>query len=385
MRYCVKQKFYIDESGNTGDLVVSEKNNNFSNQKYFTLACVSLQDSHIKYLEEYIEKLKLKYKIQAPELKFSKINGLLGKKIDFVYELFKQIHKESTFIIELVDKKYLICANIVICLVNPPYFQRDAEQSEILHKVLCQWVYDNITLEFLIKFTNLARNPSEAGLKELFEELLILAKNVSDPLSEYIVESVTETIDIFGEFKEDKSLDREAYTYFLPLPDMSKKGQLIGILPYISSFCNIHARINNLFHRNLSEVEFIHDDQSYFDNIVKYYHDNAADNTIGESQKFGYSDFVFTNISSLKFQNDKATIGLQVADVVAGFINKAIPLLLGRKNDLDENEHTIMIRIIAHLYSQKSINFVLPPKHNDSLFKIFDRILFMNEKSSFFE
>ena len=376
----MKNKFYIDESGNTGDLVVSEKNSNFSNQEYFTLACVSLQDSRIKHLEEFVENLKLKYKIQAKELKFSKIKSLFGKNIDFVFELLNEIqkksYKKSYFIIEIVDKKYIICANIVNCLITPPYFQKDLEQEEMdfVHKYLPQWLYDNITLQFLIKFTNIARNPSEIGLKELFDELLILAKNVRDPLSEFIVESITDTMDIFEKFKKCENLDREAYTYFLPLPDISKKGQLIGILPYISSFCNIHARLNHLFHRNLSKVEFIHDNQSYFDDIIKYYHDSAVNNTM-DKRKFGFSDFVFTNISSLKFQDDKALIGLQIADIVAGFINKAIPVLLERKDAaLDEKKYNTMIRIITLLYSKHSINFVLPPKHNEYLFNYFNFI-----------
>ena len=59
----MEKKFYIDESGNTGDLIITKNNSNFSSQEYFTLACISLNDAELDEINEYIKKLKLKYKI----------------------------------------------------------------------------------------------------------------------------------------------------------------------------------------------------------------------------------------------------------------------------------------------------------------------------------
>jgi len=73
-------KYYIDESGNTGDLIMTEENLNFSSQEYFTLACIGLEDEKLIDLENYIKKLKKKYKIQNKELKFGKIMTYFWKK-----------------------------------------------------------------------------------------------------------------------------------------------------------------------------------------------------------------------------------------------------------------------------------------------------------------
>ncbi|MBO2680361.1 DUF3800 domain-containing protein [Shewanella algae] len=375
------KKFYIDESGNTGDLVVTEKDDNFSSQEYFTLACVGLNDSSLPDLEGFIKELKSKYKIQSPELKFSKMKGIFGKKIGFILELLKYIEESCNILIEVVDKKYFLSTTIVNCLVNPPYFQPDRDQNtnRLIHLELSQWVYDHVTKEFLIKFTNISRNPSEEGLIELFDDLLSLARETKDPLSDAVCLGIEESIDDFNLLKRNnKQVDRDAYTYFLPLPDTNKRGQLIGVLPYISSFYNLHARLNHLFQRNLSEVSIIHDNQSHFDEILKYYHSGAVENTNEESVTFDTADFVFLNSSSLQFQDDKGSIGLQVADLFAGLLNRAIPHLIYEDKTLTDAENAVLQRVMASLYYQQAINFVLPKKQNEKLFPILDRIVNLN-------
>lgn len=116
-------KYYIDESGSTGDLLMEEGNLDFSEQEYFTLACIGLDDNILVDLENFISKLKKKYKIQSKELKFGKIKHIFGKKIGFILELLKYIEEDSKVLIEIVDKRYIIATNIVNCLINPPYFQ----------------------------------------------------------------------------------------------------------------------------------------------------------------------------------------------------------------------------------------------------------------------
>ncbi|MGL2974566.1 DUF3800 domain-containing protein [Acinetobacter nosocomialis] len=370
----MEKKFYIDESGNTGDLIITKNNSNFSSQEYFTLACISLNDAELDEINEYIKKLKLKYKIQTSELKFSKMKGLFGKKTGFILELLKYIETNCSFIIEIVDKKYIVCTNIVHCFINPPYEQSDLELSESkkIHQEYSQWVYDNISLDFLIKFTDVARNPSENSVDELFCELLSLTQEVDDPSSQDIYNAILKSLNIFKKFKKNKHLDRDAYTYFLPLPETNKKGKLIGILPYVGSFYNIHARLNSLFDRDLSEVVLVHDNQSHFDEIIKLYHESAVVNTNEYSKVFNNADFVFLNISSLVFRDDKDSIGLQIADLFAGFVNKAIPYLI---NDEEKHISPILCRVLASLHYQGSFQFVLPKKHNERLINILDSII----------
>ncbi|MGR5131165.1 DUF3800 domain-containing protein [Vibrio alfacsensis] len=376
----MNKKYYIDESGNTGDLIVTEKNTNFSSQEYFTLACIGLENSRLDELFEYIEKLKKKYKIQSKELKFSKIKGLFGKKIGFMLELTKYIEEESDFIIEIVDKKYIVSTNIVNCLINPPYFQpnMEPEQAKSMHLELSQWVYDYVPEDFFIKFTNASRSPSEESLRVLFDDLLNITKEVNSPLTEAVCTGIEESLDDFHQFKKQNNLNREAYTYFFPLPDLNKRGEVLAILPYIGSFYNIHARLNYIFDRDLSNVVVVHDNQSHFDDILKHYHESATSTKVDNPSAFEYTDFNFTNISHLEFKDDKEAIGLQIADIYAGFINKSVSYLIRGESSLTDKEQTVLLRTLASIHFKVGVNYVLPRKHNDRLFSILDEIVRMN-------
>ena len=62
--------YYIDESGNTGDVLSTGNDFDFSGQPIFSLACVGVDQT--EKLDEFIHKLKSKYKIQGKELKSTK-------------------------------------------------------------------------------------------------------------------------------------------------------------------------------------------------------------------------------------------------------------------------------------------------------------------------
>ena len=374
-------KFYIDESGNSGDLIMTENNITFASQEYFTLSCIGLEDEILDDLEVFISTLKRKYKIQNSELKFAKIKHIFGKKIGFALELLKYIEENSKLLIEIVDKKYIIATNIVNCLINPPYFQskKDTETEQQLQLILAQWIYQYIPNQFFIDFSNISRNPSENALDKLFENLLNLTKTIDSELSETMIDYIKESIDDYQIMKnklKDYQNEREAYTYFLPLPDYNKRGELIGMLPYISSFANLHARLNHIYGDNLSSITIIHDNQAHFDDILINYHQSAKNDNYGNNQTFEVANFNFSNISNLEFHDDKNTLGLQVADIFAGLINKGISYIIKNEDYLNKNEYDILIQILTSLYYQKSINFVLPMEHNfEIIFPILEKRL----------
>lgn len=372
-------KFYIDESGNSGDLIMSDKNINFASQEYFTLACVGFEDEGLDNLETFINDLKRKYKIQIAELKFANIKHIFGHKIGFILELLKYIEEDSKFLIEIIDKKYIIAANIVNCLINPPYFQpeRDIEDEKKSNSILAQWIYEYIPNEFFIDFSNVSRNPSKNSLDKLFQDLMNLVKKIDTESSKALIILIEESIDDYqimqDKLKDNKS-GREAYTYFLPLPDYNKRGELIGMLPYIASFTNLHARLNHLYGVDLSSITIIHDNQVHFDDILTEYHKKAIDDN-ENNKKFEMANFNFTEITNLEFHNDKNKIGLQVADIFAGLINKGISYIVKNEDYLKQNEYSILLEILSSFYHQKNINFVLPMNHNlEIIFPILEKI-----------
>jgi hypothetical protein len=197
-------------------------------------------------------------------------------------------------------------------------------------------------------------------LEELFKELVEDIKKVDSELSESILRNVEESIDdyqrMIKELKDNQN-EREAYTYFLPLPDFNKREELIGILPHIASFTNLHARLNYLYKNDLSDVTIIHDNHAHFDEIIKNYHQSARNDKCIENLIIEMADFNFTSISNLEFHDDKNKIGLQVADIFARLINRAIPYIVNKETSLDEKEYAILLQILTSFYFQKSINF----------------------------
>jgi len=216
-------------------------------------------------------------------------------------------------------------------------------------------------------------------LNELFQNLIDEIEKINNESSNNIREKVKKSIDDLKTMKQqskDNDDMRDAYTYFLPLPDKNKRDELIGILPHIASFTNLHARLNSLHSHDLSSVTIIHDNHAHFDEIIEDYHKTAIDDTSDKNRVYEMADFNFTTISNLEFHDDKNKIGLQVADIFAGLINRAIPYIIKKEISLTEHEYAILLQILTSLYFQKSINFVLPLNHHlEDIFPVLDKQL----------
>jgi len=63
--------YYIDESGNSGDVLSAGENFDFCGQQVFSLACIGVSD--VVKLDDFISTLKNKHRIQGAELKSTKI------------------------------------------------------------------------------------------------------------------------------------------------------------------------------------------------------------------------------------------------------------------------------------------------------------------------
>ena len=55
--------YYMDESGNSGDLFFLE--NNFNNQPFFSLSAIGIKENIISEFENFIQDKKKSYKIQS--------------------------------------------------------------------------------------------------------------------------------------------------------------------------------------------------------------------------------------------------------------------------------------------------------------------------------
>lgn len=351
-------KYYLDESGNTGDLISKKFDLNFANQPIFTLTCVKVNNTD--KIKSLVNQLKKKYKIQGNELKSTSIY----KKPKFLLEVCKFIQEENIpFFIEVVDKKYHICSTIVNHYVLPPYFQGDESngQTQEGRNVIADYLSLNLPNSYYKSFFNACLIQSEESLLAIMNLLKDYFKNLNDDYQVFY-KLVEESIDDYKTMKELHGQE-EALMRFFPLSDKNKRNAEVILLSHVSSMANILARVNLENRENNEEVTFIHDNQDHFDEILQSIKTQTTELDISENlPKIITADFNLPKNSKLLFEDSKDYIGIQIADILGGFMARYFKDILYDKKNIDDIYHEIFHILINLSNPNKGIgtNMVLP-------------------------
>ena len=358
-------KIYIDESGNSGDLVQRKIDLTFSNQNIFTLSAVKIpEDVYSKLEKEFIPELKKKYKIQSGEIKSS---NLFDKKPKVILEIVDFIKDNNIdYFIEITDKKYYICNSMVIYQVIPPYYISREElngEREVLREIYMDIFIRNIGESEYQCFFEACQNINEESLLNSFHTLKkFFSEKIKEEKDLYlkiiyqcIVNDIGISIEDYCDVKDKEGLDN-AVRKFLPIPDENKKGQLIYLLPQISSLTNLVARVN-YFNGNLEDINFIHDQQVHFDNILSYNVEKMLD--VGETgYKFTNSNFNIEKPVDITFDADsKDNVGIQIADILSGFTMRYMQKRF-KNEDMDSIYHEIFENI-EYNKNLSTINYMI--------------------------
>lgn len=307
--------YFIDESGNTGDALNTGNDFDFCGQPVFSLACLGVDD--LAKFNDFIFCLKSKYRLQGQELKSTRI---YKNKPNFIIDLVDYLDKQQIPIfIEVVDKKYYISANLINCHVMPPNFSTpETQQSQIVRNHCADFIYENAPRSVFDKFIKACKFPADDTLHDSFKEMLAFANNYRpiNKLSDFLLRNIEESID---DYKKLKSRDRNfAYSRFIPVPDDSKRNKSIWMLPNLTSFTNIYARINLYLNGNISKAKIFHDEQAHFDEII------STNKTLMEKLNaenvvsIKTAKYNFTEKASLTFAKSHEYGALQAADLLAG-------------------------------------------------------------------
>ncbi|MGZ4956497.1 MAG: DUF3800 domain-containing protein [Methylobacter sp.] len=304
--------FYIDESGNTGDLSLSGPGIDFGGQPVFTLACIGLSDENDLYAA--LNDLKKKHKVQASEVKLSR---LLKRKPNFILETVDCfISLRSPFFIEVVDKKYQLAVNITNNFVWPPYFNTEESQETIyLKNIFSDFIYHRVGNEVFYEFIQSMKDPSNEKVDRMFALFKEAIAYIDHDVAEGLRDSVNESKDDFRVMQEQEG--ELAYKRFLPVPDEGKRGQTIWMLPNYSCFTNIYARINLYLSGNISSCKIFHDEQSHFDEIIGQAKYQSESSPI-TSYIPPFADYRFKQSAELFFKVSHDSVGIQIADILAG-------------------------------------------------------------------
>ncbi|HDY9291907.1 TPA: DUF3800 domain-containing protein [Klebsiella pneumoniae] len=366
-------EYFLDESGNTGDLINKKNDMGFATQPFFTHSCIGVPENKIGKLESFIRELKIKHSIdEDTELKSQEHyikNPLL------VLEIAKFVVDENfTLVCEVMDKKFNIAVSIVNHLIIPAMQNERNGNAQYIR----DYLVDNISCFApdicFITFSELCKKPSEDKLIKCMDSLKEYFASEDNPLEDegYTVLMIDKTLD---EYKRRKEIYGEERTikWYVPIPDLDSHGNKIKLLPNVHSFYNQIARINKIHNRKLSNVKLTHDISSEFAETLRF--------CLSEIKTVPYEimpviptcDFKVIETPELTFIKSEDSIGVQVADIIAGFLNRYVHGLLYKEVDMDDIYHnTFNILMTQNRESNpKGTNFVIPISKRNWLFEQF--------------
>ena len=311
--------YYIDESGNTGDLARWQGTPGADQQPVFVLAAIGCDD--VDDLAKEIERLKVAHEVQAPELKSSS----LANKPEFITELARFMgERKYPLMVEVVDKRFCLVTYIVSLLILTPLGAEIdyAPDMRMMKNLFAEYLHHWMPEKVLNYFVASCDEPSAKSVKRTLNALKVWLARRDGEMAEGIIRFVRENIQ---ELTTELRTNNEAYRRFLPDPDKSTRDLPVWMLPNLSSFANIYGRINRLHASKVGEVTLVHDEQKHFEHILRD-GKSLAESLVERGGEFvlPHSDFRFIESAKLEFTNSHASAGIQAADAIAGFVMRYV-------------------------------------------------------------
>lgn len=350
-------EYYIDESGNTGDLSTVKIDSYFTEQRMFTLAafgCTLDQDFTDKF-----GALKAAHRIQAPEIKSKQIYD----KPRFIIDLLDLLNtRHCPIFIEIVDKHFFVVTNIIERMVVPYVGECDTQPSALWMKgVMANYMALYAPPELAQAFAECCQRRDHAEIHELYKRIIRWARGSRVPptdVAEWIIRFTRDSLKDFRKLPKTRAVERA-----LPIPDKNPAGKFLWVLPNLTSFTNIYARINHFARKHISDVTLFHDEQLQFGDILLHNKKLAEDLTqLGVKLPLKTADFEFSQAADLQFLRSHDSIGIQIADILAGFIARYVQDAVWGGATMHQDKVAIFNRLVSTSNPSlgTGINFVAP-------------------------
>lgn len=349
--------FFIDESGNTGDATGTGTAFDFDQQPIFVLACLGVHDE-AEFAANFAE-LKARHRLRGPEVKSS----AAWTKPDFYMDLLLYIDRlDLPVLLEVVDKRFFIAAQLVNTLILPPAGGSIDHSPEVafMRNTIAEFVAGVLPSSCLSAFVEACTLASREGILRAYDVLLeALGTERKEDLASFVRMAANHAR---NEFLEEGEIDPEVIRHRLPPPDATPRGKPVWMLPHLSSLTNLYARLNTYTGGNLKGVTLAHDQQLQFGEILRAGKAAAEElSSNGIKVRYGPADYVFREQADLLFMESGRSAGIQAADVLAGY---AMRLLLSWVVPGAEPRHDgdwQMRRLLAHDDAERGlgINFVM--------------------------
>ena len=316
-------RFFLDESGNTGDATRTGVAFDFDKQPIFVLACIGLSDE-IAFTSTFAE-LKARHRLAGAEVK----SDAVWKKPKFYLDLMVEIERlDLPLLLEVVDKRFFIAAHMVNTLILPPVGGNIdlSPQLAFMRKAIAEFITEFLPPSCLAAFAEACAKPERNAILRAYAVLLeALDVEPAEGFRGFVSMAAVDTRD---EFLKEGLNDLKAVQRHLPLPDLNPYGKPVWMLPHLSSLTNLYARLNTYTGGRLRGVTLVHDQQLQFGDILQA-NKTAAEGLAaqGIEMTYGPADYIFHEQAHLIFEKSDRSVGVQAADVIAGY---AMRLLVNR-------------------------------------------------------
>ncbi len=362
-------KYYVDESGTSGDSLKDNFDGLFNDQLYYTSVAIGIKKALESDMEDEFHNLLSPYFNVKGEVKSSLI---FGSNQNLILECIDLIEKfKIPFFVEVVDKKYHINNTIVNHYIFPPYFQSHnlnfSDMALLRNQLTSQILNDNMPISFYSDFIKYLQEQTENSLLIWFEKIIkyVELNVLNNKDKEFILYSINESIDDYKIMKEKKD-ENYAIKKFTPISDLLTSGKEHRLLPQVPTLASLLARINNF--QNKDKIELIHDEQKEYSKTFLDLKESlkSEKDFIIEVNEANYD---FYNEIDLRHIESHKCIFIQVADILSGFVMRYFRDI--KKNgfeNVDQIYHDIYHRVsLSNL--NKGINLVLSPRERENLDK----------------
>lgn len=355
--HSVPMAYYIDESGNTGDLTTAGGEIYGFEQRMFTLAAVGC-DIDDAFMERF-KVLRTAHRIQSPEVKSRQAYN----RPQFVSDLLDLLEERGCPIfIEAVDKHYFVIANIIDRIVVPYLGPCDVQPRSLWIKGV---MADHMAIygppELAQAFIACCQSRDYVEVRDFYKQIIRWAQKSRLPTEGVADAFVRFTRDSLKDFR--KLPKAKAVESALPIPDTSPKGRLLWVLPNLTSFTHIYARINRFLEKQVSGVTLFHDEQLQFDDVLRQ-NKGLMEGFTAQNMKLPLktADFEFSESAKLEFIHSHDSIGIQISDVLAGFVARYIQDVVWGGIAMDVDRMAIFNRIVITGERERGtgVNIVAP-------------------------
>lgn len=354
-------RLFIDESGNNGDVNIKT----ISDQPFFTLSGLIISEEFEKEYSKLENSFRSKGKLQPPEIKSE---NTYDTNIPFTKDVISLIlEHELPIFAEITDKRYSFFANVVSCTIFPLWMKPKDLPFDLMryhNNKLADHLFYSATDHLIFAYTQTCQFPTKTNFRNyliLFKQEILYGSGELREGLEIAMRELDKMVE-YDEIEPEK---------LLPIPDELKKGKKHWMIPYIPSFVSIYGRVNKFMkQKSILEIDILHDEQLQYDDIIKHYKNGLESNEyskVVEPDDLKNILFEFEKSNNISFVNSREIRLMQVADLVAGFINRSTAKKI--KRTLPHEYEELFEKIITHGVPPVGLNFVMPERELDKWFR----------------